>query len=396
LSFQENESAALTGLAASGGVLTVDLDALSDNYRRVARLVGSAKIGCLIKANAYGLGLAPVAHTLAAAGCTTFFVAEAPEGVALRRVLPGTPIYVLNGLFAHAASFYRAHDLRPCLSSLEEIADWSAEAGKAGKKLQAALHFDTGLNRLGIPAYEAEKLISQPTLLEGIEVDLVMSHLACADEPSHPQNAVQLARFQKLRAHFPKAKASLANSAGVFLGPDYHFDLVRPGIGIFGGNPFSSRENPFAGVAHVEARILQIRDVADGDSVGYGATYKARGPLRLAVLSAGYGDGYFRALGSAGGTGGRVWLKGHYAPVAGRISMDMTSIDITHMPVGLVQRGDLAELVGPHVSIDELGLKAGTIGYEMLTSLGARYARLYTQNGRITDGSALTSDEEQT
>jgi len=395
LPLQHGQTASAPDLAGSGGVLTVDLDAVQANYRRVEGLAGGAKIGCLVKADAYGLGLAPVARVLAQAGCGTFFVAEAPEGGRLRKILPRLPIYVLNGLFAHTAALYRAHDLRPCLSSLDEVKDWAEEARKSGQALPAALHFDTGLNRLGIPASEADELFANPQLLHGITIDLVMSHLACADEPEHPKNAQQLARFREIRARFPHAKASLSNSAGIFLGTDYYFDLVRPGIGIFGGNPFSSRENPFQNVARIEARVLQLREISKGETVGYGATYVAQGPRRLAVLSAGYGDGYFRALGSANASGGRVWLKGHYAPVAGRVSMDMTSIDITDIPAGLVARGDLAELLGSHVSVDELGLKAGTIGYEMLTSLGARYARLYTLNGRITDDSALAPDGEK-
>lgn len=382
-------------LSGAGGLLTIDLDALRSNYSHVQRLIGAARIGCLVKADAYGLGLSPVARALAQAGCETFFVAEAPEGVRLRKVLSRASIYVLNGLFPQSAALYRLHDLRPCLSSLAEVSEWSDEARRSGKTLPAALHFDTGLNRLGIPAPQAEQLISQPQLLDGISVDLVMSHLACADEPAHPKNAEQLARFCHIRAHFPQAKASLANSAGVFLGPDYHFDLVRPGIGIFGGNPFAADENPFQSVIKIEARVLQLRDIAKGEIVGYGGSFVAPGPRRIAVLSVGYGDGYFRALGSSGGRGGRVWIKGHYAPIIGRISMDMTSIDITDIPQGLVARGDLAELAGPHIGVDELGHKARTFSYEVLTNLGERYARLYTLNGRIMLDSAQASDGEK-
>jgi len=395
LPLHHGQAASMPDLAGSGGVLTVDLDALQANYRRVESLIGQSHIGCLVKADAYGLGLGPVARALAQAGCETFFVAEAPEGVRLRKLLPRNIIYVLNGLFPHSAALYRAHDLRPCLSSLAEVKDWTEEAKRCGETLPAALHFDTGLNRLGIPASEADQLVAKPELLKGIAVELVMSHLACADEPEHPKNLQQLAHFREIRARFPHAKASLSNSAGIFLGKDYHFDLVRPGIGIFGGNPFVARENPFQSIIRIEARVLQIHNISKGDTVGYGASYMADGPRRVAVLSAGYGDGYFRALGSSGGKGGRVWIKGYFAPIVGRVSMDMTSIDITDIPAGEVARGDLVELAGPHVSIDELGQKAGTFSYEILTNLGERYARLYTHNGRIMFDSAQASDGEK-
>lgn len=378
-------TAGTSGLAMCGGILTVDLDALAANYRLCRAAAPGAEVASIVKADAYGLGLAPVARALHAAGCRTFFIAEPEEGAALRRILPDAPIYVLNGLFPDAASFYRAHGLRPCLSSLDEIGDWAREAALCGSVLPAALHFDTGINRLGLSDAQAARLVAEPERLRGIGVTLLMSHLACADEAGHPLNERQLARFRTWRAAFPSAPASLANSAGLFLGSDYHFDLVRPGIGVYGGNPFSGRENPFRPVVRVEARLLQLRDAADGETAGYGASWTARGPRRLAILSAGYGDGYARALGSASG-GGRVFIAGHYAPVAGRVSMDMLTVDVTGLPEGLVARGDLVEIMGPHVTLDELGLRAGTVGYEILTGLGTRYRRLYTGAGYAEKG----------
>ncbi|MDR3500861.1 MAG: alanine racemase [Parvibaculum sp.] len=364
-------------LASAGAILTVDLDAVAANYRQLQSYAPGAEVAGVVKANAYGLGLAPVVRTLADAGCKTFFVADATEGVALRAALPEATIYVTNGLAANAAGAYRGHGLRPCLASLGEIKDWRREAKAAGRRLPAALHFDTGMSRLGLIGEEAALVLADRSRLDGIEVSLVMSHLACSDEAGHPLNARQLARFKTIRAAFPGTPASFANSSGILLGPEYHFDLVRPGYGLYGGTPFEGKPNPFRPTVKAEARVLQVRDVAEGETAGYGATWEAKGVRRLAVLSVGYADGYFRRLSSSAG-GGRVWLGGQYAPVAGRVSMDLLIVDATGIPEGKVRRGDLAELIGPHVSLDEVANRAGTIGYEVLTSLGERYKRLYT------------------
>ncbi|HEX7776352.1 MAG TPA: alanine racemase [Parvibaculum sp.] len=363
--------------APAGAVLTVDLDAVVANYRRLRALAPGADVAGVVKANANGLGLVPVARALAAAGCATFFVADAGEGQTLRAALPEATIYVTNGLAPDMAAVFRSSGLRPCLTSLEEIEDWRREAKAAGETLPAALHFDTGLNRLGLSAGDADRLFSDPHLLDGIDLTLVMSHLARSDEPDAPLNALQLARFKPIRAAFPAVRASFANSSGILLGADYHFDMVRPGYGLYGGAPFAGQPNPFQPTVGATAPVLQVRDVAAGETAGYGGTWEAKGPRRLAVLSVGYADGYFRTLGSAAG-GGRVWLGGGYAPVAGRVSMDLLIVDVTGLPEGSVRRGDMAELIGPHVSLDEVAARAGTIGYEVLTSLGERYKRLYT------------------
>lgn len=358
-------------------ILTVDLDALVANYARSRELAGGAEVSGVVKADAYGHGLAQVGRALASAGCKTFFVADVTEGATLRAALPGVVIYTSSGLTPGAGAEMRTHDLRPCLGNLAEVEAWRREAEHAGSALPAALHFDTGLNRLGFDDREASRVLADRSLLAGIDVALVMSHLACADEPGHALNARQLERFKPIRAAFPSARASLANTAGILLGPDYHFDLVRPGYGLYGGAPVEGQPNPFRLVAKAEARVLHIREVAAGESSGYGATWTADRSQRLAVLSVGYADGYFRALASANGAG-RVYIGGHYAPVAGRVSMDLLTVDVSDIPEGRVRRGDLAELVGPHVSLDEVANRAGTIGYEVLTSLGERYKRLYT------------------
>lgn len=383
---QDIASSALAS-APAGAFLTIDLDALVANYLAIRELAKGSEVAGVVKARAYGLGLAPVARALWGAGCRTFCVATAGEGATLRGLLPDATIYILSGLIAGAADAYEAHGLRPCLSSLAEVEEWRALAKRRGRPLSAGLQFETGLNRLGIAGREAERLISTPEALSGVDVTLVMSHLGCADEADHPLNRHQLERFRAIRDAFPGVTASLANSAGVHLGAEYHFDLVRPGIALYGGNPFTGRANPCRPVVGLQGRILDVREVASGETVGYGAAFEAKGPSRIAVIAMGYGDGFFRALGSdrqRSHVGGRVHIAGHYAPIAGRISMDLISIDVTELSEGAVRRGDLAELIGPHVTLDEVATRAGTIGYEVLTNLGDRYKRIYTGAGCST------------
>lgn len=389
------EISSATEIAAAGGVLTVDLGAVAANWRAVRAAAPGAEAGAVVKADAYGLGMAPVARRLAEEGCGCFFVADAHEGAALRALLPGVAIYVLNGLFPGAEALYREAGLAPCLASMAEVAEWRDAAKRGGTRLPAALHFDSGLNRLGMSATDAAALAEDAALSEGIDVRLVMSHLACADDAANPRNAEQLGRFREMRAmlanRFPGARASLANSPGVFLGPDYHFDLMRPGVGLYGGNPLTGAANPFRPAVTVEARVLAVRTLEAGDAVGYSATWAAAAPARIAVLSAGYADGYFRALSRRSDEktqekGGHVHIAGYTVPVAGRVSMDMMAVDVSAVPEGFIQRGDMAELIGPHISVDDVGLRAGTIGYEILTSLGRRYMRRYLTGGENLSG----------
>lgn len=362
---------------AHDALLTVDLDALAGNVERYRKLAHGAEVAGVVKANAYGLGLEPVARCMAAIGVTTFFVTDCAEGVALRALFPEVTIYLTNGLPQGAGPIARDACLQPCLGSLAEVAAWRAEAREAGGPLPAALHFDTGISRLGFDAKESECLLADRSLLDGIKVTLVMSHLACADEPDHPLNARQLERFRLIAAAFPDAPKSLANSAGVLLGSDYCFDLVRPGYAIYGGTPVEGRPSPVRPVVKAEARVLQVRDVEAGAAAGYGATWTASRPCRLATLSIGYADGFSRLLGSAQGAG-RICINGHSAPIAGRVSMDLLIVDVSQLPQDAVKRGDFAQLIGPEVPLEEVAARAGTIGYEVLTSLGDRYARHYT------------------
>jgi len=362
---------------AHDALLTIDLDAVAGNYARYRALAKGADVAGVVKANAYGLGLAPVARALAEAGCTSYFVGSVHEGEALRRVLPNALIFILNGLTEEAAKICAARGLRPCLNTLAEIGIYTTIAKTIGRPLPVALHFDTGMNRLGFDTVETEKLVADKSVLDGLRVSLVMSHLARSDEPSETQNAVQLSRFKAIRAHFPDAPASLANSAGVLLSPDYHFDLVRPGYAVYGGTPVEGHDSPVTPVVKAEARIMQIRHVAAGETVGYNAQWTAKAPARLAVVAIGYADGYLRALSSDKG-GGRVWINGHFASIAGRVSMDLLIVDVSHIPEGAFRCGDMAELIGPHVTLEEMATRAKTNGYEVLTRLGERYKRHYT------------------
>jgi alanine racemase len=227
-------------------------------------------------------------------------------------------------------------------------------------------------------AREVQELARSASLLTRIDIKLIMSHLASADDPDDPKNEQQRAIFEQLRAILPKAPASLAASDGLMLGPRFHFDLVRPGYAIYGGQAFRGGPTPVAPVVRVEARILQIRDVAPGQTVGYSATYKVERLSRIATVSAGYADGYFRTASAPNGkSGGAVAFKGRLAPIVGRVSMDLITVDVTDLDSPAPKRGDLVELIGPALSLESVGQRAGTIGYEVLTNLGRRFERVY-------------------
>ncbi len=360
-------------------VLTINLAALRANWATLNRASGSAECVGVIKADAYGLGIAEVAQALADEGCQTFFVATLNEARIVRTAHPGAVVYVLDGLLPGAAAYYAGFDLRPCLSSLDEIREWAAWCDATGRRLRAAVHVDTGMHRLGLSRDDVDRVATaERALLEHFEVSLVMSHLACADTPGHPMNAVQLERFQAARRKLPPAPASLANSGGVFLGPDYHFELVRPGISLYGGRAFDGAVNPMQWVVRLQARILQVRDVQAGDPIGYGATYIAPRPARVATVACGYADGFLRALSSPTGRAGPVGYVGeHPVPVVGRVSMDLISVDVTDVPEREARRGAWVEVLGARTTIDDLTDRAGTIGYELLTRLGRRVHRVH-------------------
>ncbi len=363
----------------AGAVLTIDLVALKDNWRLLSSQAGSAECGAAVKGNAYGLGIDPVARALWEAGCRAYFVARPKEGEELRAILPEAVIYVLDGLFTGQAEFYAKLNLCPALISTDEAREWAAFGRVYGRKLPCAVHVDTGINRLGFTMAEFEALLDDAFTMEGLNVCLLMSHLACADEPAHQLNTHQRDAFAQVRRMLPGVPASLANSSGIFLGADYTHDLVRPGIALYGGNPTPAAANPMRAVAHLEGTVLQVRHVSVGETVGYGATWEATRPSRIAVLGAGYKDGVPRALSSKQNDGpAQVFIGGRRCPVAGRISMDMMGVDITDLMPHSVLRGTRAEILGEHILIDEAAAWAGTISYELLTRLGSRYARLYS------------------
>ena len=363
----------------AGAVLSIDLGAIQKNWRYLASHAGSAECGAAVKGNAYGLGVEPVGRALWEAGCRSFFVARPKEGEELRGVLPEATIYVLDGLFPGQAEFYAQHNLLPALISIEEAKEWAAFGRVYGRKLPCAIHVDTGINRLGFSMDEYQAVLNDSATMDGLGVSLLMSHLACADEPKHPLNAKQRDAFKQVRAKLPGVPASLANSAGIFLGKAYAHDLVRPGIAIYGGNPTPALANPMHAVALLEGTILQTRDVETNQTVGYGATWKTSRRSRVAILGAGYKDGVPRSLSSGNSNNPpQVFLGGKRCPIIGRVSMDMMAIDVTDLTQA-VKRGDRAEILGPNILIDEAANWAGTISYELLTRLGSRYARLYSE-----------------
>lgn len=362
--------------ALARGVLTIDLGAVSANWRQIADRVAPAACAAVVKADAYGLGIARVAPVLWAAGARTFFVSLLCEGVRLRELLPDATIYALNGLLPGTAPTFAQFDVRPVLGSLPEIAEWGAHCIAAGADLPAALHVDTGMNRHGLSLAEAREVAGRQTTL-GFTPSLVLSHFACADTPAHPLNVLQHKRFAEIAPLFPRTPASLANSAGAFGPRDLHYDLVRPGIALYGSAAIEG-EPPLAAVVRLEVPIVQVRDAKAGESVGYGAAHVLGRDSRIAILSAGYADGVLRAAGASDGrAGGSVVIAGRRCPILGRISMDLTAVDVTDLPVDTELRGRGATVLGDGIGVDELAARAGTIGHEILTSLGARYERHY-------------------
>ena len=363
--------------------LTIDLSALAENWRTMRDASGKAETSAVIKADAYGLGIEPVAQALTNAGCQTFFVAMAQEGLQVRKVSPGAKVYVLNGVVPENIDAISGNNLIPILSSIEQVEMWGNKAN--GKP--SAIHVDTGMNRLGLSLQEAEELADDEPRLAPIKPNLVMSHLACADDPQHPKNLDQLQKFQKIAIQFNGLKASFANSAGTHLGEEFHFDLTRPGIALYGGEAINDVPNPMKRVVRAEARILQIRHAKRGETVGYGASHVLDRDTKIAICSAGYADGYHRS-GSGSGTalrktvsqGGFAAISGQKIPLLGRISMDLSAFDVTDLPDQVLEKNQWIELFGDTISVDDAARACGTIGYELLTSLGSRYQREYIGN----------------
>ncbi len=370
-----NLSKIIYNMLKNQGILTVDLSAVTHNYGILKEQTGSGvKTGAVLKANAYGLGAAEVGKALFKAGCNDFFVSSPEEGQILRRALPAPRIMVLNGFYDSVAELYAKDNLIPMLGSFIEIEHYKKLGQKQGKKLPAFLSFNTRMNRLGLGSVETEKLLSEMHMLEGIDVIGIMSHFACADEKSHPLNETQYEVFNKIAQHFPEAEKSLCNSSGIFRDKKYHYNLLRPGMALYGLNPTPEAANPMRAVVHLDLPVMRVRIVYAGASVGYGATWKAEKDTPLATVSAGYADGIFRSLSNRGA----LYWKGHRCPIRGRVSMDLTTVDLSEIPEKERPRpGDSMEFIGEHQSADAIALDAGTIGYEILTALGHRYKREY-------------------
>ena len=358
----------------AGAVLTVDLGAIVDNYRQLVQRTAGAVCAAVVKADAYGLGAAHVAPALQKAGAKEFFVAHVDEGLALRPSLsPHARITVLHGARPDALAECVESGLRPVLNSMEQIAQLRALAERKGKALDAVLQLDTGMSRFGLSASDVQQLFENPALLKGISLSLIMSHLACADTPENPANAQQLERLKQCAALLPPAPLSLAASSGIFLGAAYHQDLVRPGAALYGVAPNASGPNPLKQVVRLQARVLQTRTLTKGDRVGYGLTWQAEGPCRVATLATGYADGFARQ----GASTGCAWFKGQKLPILGRISMDSMTVDVSAIPEAELAADALVDLLNAQYGVDDVAAAEGTIGYEVLTSLGRRYHRIY-------------------
>jgi alanine racemase len=370
----------------AGGRLTIDLDALAANWRLLADKSKPAQTGAVVKADAYGLGIVHVVPVLWQAGCRTFFVALAEEGLRVKAVAPDARVFVLNGFFADAFPVYEQSDLIPVLGSLHDFSLWNGCNAGRNDKLPYALHVDTGMNRLGLSvdealAFSVDEQAEKPVLL--------ITHLATGDDPAHALNRRQFESFQKLRAIFAGIESSIANSPGIFHAASGDFDLSRPGVAMYGGEPLSGTANPMRPVVTLEARIVQIRKGLKGETVGYGATATLERDTRIAICSVGYADGYLRSASGSGVPlrkavpgGGEGFVAGKKVPIIGRVTMDLTSFDITDLAEDAVKPGDHIELFGTNIALDDAARAAGTIGYELLTSLGSRYHRRYLHSGK--------------
>ncbi|WP_239002773.1 alanine racemase [Rhodovastum atsumiense] len=371
----DRDSFPATAPDAATAVLELDLDVIAANWQELRRRHPGGDVAGVVKADAYGLGAAAVAPRLYAAGCRHFFTAHLAEAIALRPRLPGALIAPLNGPVPGTEHAYLAHDIVPVLGGLGEIERWTALARAEGRKLPVLLHVDTGMNRLGLDAAGLAALADAPERLAGLSIRYVMTHLVAAELPDDPANAEQRRRFAAACAVLPPAPRSFANSSGIFLGAGFASDLARPGAALYGINPTPGRPNPMRVPLRLRARVLQVRDIAAGESVGYNATWRAPRPSRIATLGIGYADGWprpasgrTRALLTGGG------FDGTPVPLVGRVSMDLTTCDVTDAPP--VVPGDWLELMGPTITPDDIADAAGTNAYEILTGLGPRIARI--------------------
>lgn len=373
--------------ASATGVLVIDLAQIAANWVALAELVKPSVCAAVVKADAYGLGAKRVIPALHAAGCRVFFVATLAEAIEARELTgDNATIFMLDGVLPGAAAEVAAVNVWPVLSTLHEVYEWGEQAGDRKTPLSCALHVDTGLTRLGLTSLEVREMAANAHLLDRLDVRLIMSHLACADEPDHPKNIKQRAVFEDLRPILPTKAMSLAASDGLMLGPDFHYAMVRPGYALYGGQAFQGGHAPVKTAVHAYARVVQVREAGPPHTVGYGAAYAVPEKTRIATIASGYADGVMRAASSVDREhGGRAFVGGQRVPFAGRVSMDLVTLDVgaLEMPPA---RGDFVELIGPNLSLEDVGEAAGTIGYEILTSLGRRFHRVYVETGEPLAG----------
>lgn len=373
-------------MRAATGIVSVDLAAIASNWKALAAKVGPAECAAVVKANAYGLGADAVIPALAAAGCKSFFIATPAEAESARTLAGDARIFALDGLIAGSARDFASLDVIPVLSTPGDVFAWRDQARDLGRRLPAAFHIDTGLHRLGLAVDDMETIAADTDCSAALDLRLVMSHLASADNPDDPKNAAQLAAFTDRTLRFNGVPRSLAASDGLMLGPAYHFDLVRPGYALYGGQASAAHPAPVQPAVSIKARILAVHDVAVGETVGYSATWKAERQTRIATVAAGYADGIPRnASAGNGDRGGHVVIAGVKVPIVGRVSMDLVTADVTGIDPSLIRVGDFATIVGDGISIEDAGFAADTIGYEILTRIGARFRREYTTASNTTD-----------
>ncbi|MFD0915712.1 alanine racemase [Pseudahrensia aquimaris] len=367
----------------AGGRLTIDLGALVSNWQHLAKSSGAPEAGAVVKADAYGCGIERAVPALRVAGCRTFFVALVAEGMRVKASAPDSRVFVLNGLFAGAESAIHSNGLIPVLNTLNQVERWAAFARELGTPTPCAIQIDSGMRRVGMSPRDLERVVSLDYLMPHLDIQLLMTHFACADDIGHPKSEVQREVFEHTSALLPDVPRSAANSAASLQGGDFAYDLARPGVALYGGEALNDVANPVRPVATLEGRIMQITKGAAGDSVGYGGTETLKRDSRIAYVSVGYADGYLRSASNMGvplravAPAATAWFKGHSLRGVGRISMDMCGFDVTDVPKNEIAEGDWIELIGPNVPLDNVARAAGTIGYELLTGLGARYERIY-------------------
>ncbi|CAN5896235.1 alanine racemase [soil metagenome] len=358
----------------AGALLKIDLHALRQNYRTLRQRLGAAQCGAAVKADAYGLGAVRVSQTLVDEGCKHLFVAHLEEAIALRPHIPeSVAIYVMHGSPVGYEAEFIEHRCVPILNSVDQILAWRELAQSRQMALPAIIQLDTGMSRMGLSGKEVQAWLADPGFIRGIDLQYLMSHLACAEDQQHPMNQQQLQAFRALRGLLPSCGASLANSSGIFLGAEFHFDLARPGAALYGVAPVAGMVNPMQAVAHLQGRIIQTREIAAGAGVGYGLTWRSTETSRIATVAVGYADGWLRSLSNRG----VAHIAGIAAPMVGNVSMDTITLDVSRIPVEQLGPGTLVDLISANNTVDQVAGRAGTIGYEILTSLGLRYQRQY-------------------